>query len=451
MFSRLSFLFLMYYVAVGMTQPQNRFVFLHPFRIAQLAFLIAAFFHILAVMQEEKPLIRFGPATIVSLILLFWGFIAQYFGPMIAHTGWNGYLDQLVKSCIAVILLEATATNIYRVWAVMGTILLSTLWWMKAGLRLGTAGATYAGDRIMGPAVSMVENPNGYAFFTCVTIVVYLYFYQQYTNKYLKIGFLAMAIASIWIVFNTGSRTGMVMLVAMAFFLFPKYGGQHKIALLVTVALIPTILGTVGAMNMERFRTIPDSIRAFISGEELSLDQTVGADDHSAVERKLKNRDTWALIKDYPILGAGMNPSNSEMASRGYGFATGQVHNELLMAGRQMGFLGMGLYLAMLGITFQRGWKVQNYARKWWPAMADLGWSFKMMAAIILVGGQFNPMPWNTYTMVLMGAASALWMNLQNGWIYPDDMVGISAPQPVTNNTSVATAPAMANATMPKW
>ena len=430
MFSRLSFLFLLYYVAIGMTQPQNRFLFLYPFRIAQLAFIIALVFHIMAVMQEEKPLIRFGPATIIACILLVWGMIAQYFGPMIAGTHWNGYIDQLVKSCLAVILLEATALNIYRVWAVMGTILLSTLWWMKAGLRLGTAGATYAGDRIMGPAVSMVENPNGYAFFTCVTIVVYLYFYQQYKNKYLKMGFLAMAIASIWIVFNTGSRTGMVMLVAMAFFLFPKYGGKHKVALLVTIALIPLLLGSIGAMNMERFRTIPDSIRAFWSGEELDLGMTTGADDHSAVERKLKNRDTWALIKDYPFLGAGMNPSSSEMANRGYTYATGQVHNELLMAGRQMGFLGVALYLSMLVVTFQRGWKVQRYAKGWWPAMADLGWSFKMMALIILVGGQFNPLPWNTYTMVLLGAASALWMNLQRGMIYPDSLAGLSVSQP---------------------
>lgn len=443
MFSRISYLFLMYYIAIGMTQPQNRFVFLHPFRIAQLAFLFAFGFHILAVMQEEKPLVRFGPATILASCLLFWGMIAQYFGPMIAHTAWNGFIDQLVKSCLAVILLEATATNIYRVWAVIGTILLSTLWWVKAGLRLGSAGATYAGDRIMGPAVSMVENPNGYAFFTCVTMVIYLYFYQQYTNKYLKLGFLGLAIASIWIVFNTGSRTGMVMLIAMSFFLFPKYGGQHKVALLVIIAAIPLILGSVGAMNMERFRTIPDSIRAFISGEELALDQTTGADDHSAVERSLKNRDTWALIRDYPILGAGMNPSNSQIANRGYTYATGQVHNEMLMAGRQMGLLGIGFYLGMLFLIFERGWRVQRYAKKWWPAMADLGWTFKMSAAIILVGGQFNPLPWNTYTMVLLGAASALWMNLQRGMIYPDNLVGLSVPQSV-GDSAVEAAPPVA-------
>lgn len=419
MFSRLAYLFMLYYVAIGMTQPQNRFIFLYPWRIAQLAFIIAIGFHVLSVMQEEQPFLRFGPATKLSLVLLCWGLIAQYYGPLVTNTAWNGYIDQLVKSCVAVILLEATATNIYRVWAVQGTILLSTLWWLKAGLRLGTAGATYAGDRIMGPAVSMVENPNAYAYFTCVTIAVYLYFYQQYKNKYLKLGFLAMALASVWIVFNTGSRTGMVLLVAMGFFLFPKYGGQHKVALLVIIAAVPLFLSTVGVMNIERFRTIPDSFRAFISGEELSLEQTVGADDHSAVERKLKNRDTWALIKVYPLIGVGMNP-NQSLYGPEFTYAQGQVHNEVLMAGRQMGLPGMAMYLAMLFILFQRGWKVQRYAKGWWPAMSDLGWTLKLQALIIFVGGMFNPLPWNTYTMVLMGAASALWLNLEEGRIEPE-------------------------------
>lgn len=425
MFHRLAYLFMLYYVVIGMTQPQNRFLFLYPFRIAQLAFIIAMIFHVMAFLQEERPLLRFGPATKLCLFLIPWGLMAQYFGPLVTNTAWNGYIDQLIKSAVAVILLEATATNIYRVWGVYGAILASTLWWLKAGLRLGTAGAVYAGDRIMGPAVSMVENPNAYAYFTCVTIIVYLYFYQQSKNKYLRLAFLAFTLASIWIVFNTGSRTGMVLLVAMSVFLFPKYGGQHKVALLLIVAATPLFLSTVGVMNIERFRTIPDSIRSFMSGEELDINMAAaeGADAHSAVERSLKNRDTWALIQMYPLMGVGMRP-NESLYPGDLPQARGQVHNEMLMAGRQMGFPGMAMYLTMLGIMFHCGLRVQRYAKKWWPAMSDLGWSLKLQALVILVGGQFNPLPWNTYTMVLFAAASVLWLNLQEEQIYPEGYAG---------------------------
>ena len=271
----------------------------------------------------------------------------------------------------------------------------------------------------MGPHVAMVENPNAYAYFTCVTIGVYLYFYQQYHNKYLKGAFLAMALASVWIVFNTGSRTGMVVLLFMAIFLLPKYGARHKMALIVIALATPLLLGTVGAMNIERFRTIPDSARAFFRGE-VGRDLTgLDADGHSAAERSLKNQDTWRLIKRYPLLGVGMRPDRS-LFTGPYTYASGQVHNELLMAGRQMGFPGLALYLTMLFILFQRGLKVQRYAKDWWPAMSDLGWTFKLQALVIAVGGFFNPLPWNTYTMVLVASASALWMNLQEGRIYPE-------------------------------
>lgn len=281
----------------------------------------------------------------------------------------------------------------------------------------------------MGPAVSMVENPNAYAYFTCVTIAVYLYFFQQYKNKYMKIAFLGMALASVWIVLNTGSRTGVVILLFMALFLFPKYGGKHKVALLVIIAAMPLILGSIGAMNIERFKTIPESALNFFRGD-VSRDLTnLNPDAHSAVERSLKNEDTWRLIMAYPILGAGMNPDQGLYSGR-FPFATGQVHNEILMAGRQMGILGMILYSAMLIIMFQRGLRVQHYAAGWWPAMSDLGWTFKLQALVVAVGGFFNPLPWNTYTMVLMASASALWLNLEEGRVYPETVVDESEAQP---------------------
>jgi hypothetical protein len=437
MFSRLAFLFLLFYVAVGMTQPHNRFLFLYPFKLAQLCFILGAGFHLLSVMNEEKPLIRLGPATILCLILMPWGLIAQYYGPLVTDTSWNGMIDQIIKSGLAVILLEATALNIYRIWAVYATILISTLWWLKAGMRLGAAGATISGDRIMGPAVSMVENPNAYAYFTCVTILVYLYFYQQHPKKLFRYAFLGMALVSVWIVLQTGSRSGFLVLIAAGLFVLPKYGGKYKVALLVAAVASPLLLGTVGAMNIERFKTIPDSIRSFLSGEQLNLDQAAaeGADAHSAVERKLKNRDTWRVIRRYPIIGTGMK-ANDGLYADDETYARGMVHNELLQAGRQMGFPGMAMYLAMITILFNRGLKVERYARGWWPAMADLGWTMKLQAMIIFVGGQFNVLPWNTYTMVLMASASALWMNLQEGRLSVDGEAGL----PVTAGPAKAPA-----------
>lgn len=55
-------------------------------------------------------------------------------------------------------------------------MMMATLWWIKGGVRLSMSGATYAGDRLLGPASSLVENPNAFAYMMCVFIPLYLFF-----------------------------------------------------------------------------------------------------------------------------------------------------------------------------------------------------------------------------------------------------------------------------------
>jgi hypothetical protein len=66
---------------------------------------------------------------------------------------------------------------------------LATLWWMKGGLAACRRPAPIMpGDRLMGPAVSLIENPNGFAFMMALMIPIYLYFYQNAKNKWLQAG-----------------------------------------------------------------------------------------------------------------------------------------------------------------------------------------------------------------------------------------------------------------------
>lgn len=413
MFARLAFLLTLFYVTILLTQPQNRFIFLHPFRIANLAMVIAIGCHIMSVLAENRPLIRLGPATRVSLALIFFGLIAQYFGALQPDTSWNGEIDNLIKVCVVAIMIEVTCTSIQRVWAVQATVLLSALWWLKAGVRLSAAGVTYGGgDRIMGPGVSIVDNPNTFAYLLGLIIPVYLYFYHQSPQKYMKLLYLFGALVGVYSAINTGSRTGIIVLSVMGLFLIWRYARKQIVSLIVIVVAGYTILGMTGQMNIERFKTIPDSMRSFFAREDVSLEQAQGADEHSAIERRLKNRDTWALIKEYPIFGIGMMPSESLYGDR-FPFARGFVHNEMLKAGKQMGVIGMGLYLSIIFILMRNGHWVQRKAGTWWPSLADLGWTFKLQGLVILVGGQFATQPWNPFFFVLAGAASALWPLVQ--------------------------------------
>jgi hypothetical protein len=399
--------FLLWFICILYTQPQNRFYFLYPFHIADICVAGAVGCHILACGQDGRPIVRFGPGTILTLMLIMVALVAQYMGACQVNTGWNSCIDILMKASVVLLLTEAMCTTIRRVWIVQAVVLFATIWWVKAGLRLSAAGATYAGDRIMGPAVSMVANPNGFAYMMGVVIPVYLYFYQQSGNKWLKWVFLALALSAVYIILQTGSRTGYLLLIVMAIAVLPKYGSQHKVALVAIGAGIFFASSYVGVLNIERFKSIPNAIAHFLEGGEQDPREAPDQDAQSAQERSMKNRDTWRLIKAYPM-GVGMLPDEGLFGEE-YPYAVGQVHCEILMAGRMMGFPGMMVYAGMLALVVINGWRVEQHCRGWWPAVADLGWTLRIQAFGFAVGGFFSPLPFNTPMMILVACASALW------------------------------------------
>lgn len=406
--ARWAFRFLLWYIAILCVQPQNRFLFLYPLRIANFSILTAAVLHFMSSAQEGRPFIRFGPATITALLLLFFSFISLHAGVFQASSAWNGDIDIIFKNSFVLILVEAMAWNVQRVWAIQATLFFSTLWWVKGGLRLAAAGATYSGDRLMGPSVSLIENPNGFAYLMTVMIPLYLYFYQKASNRLVRWGSLACAISAVYIVLETGSRTGLLALIAVGVFLVPKYGAKYKRALIIGGIAFAMFFPLIGAKNIERFKTIPESIRSFLGGAKEEVDVAeMTQDEQSAWERKMKNRHTWNLIKDYPAFGVGISASDEFLWEK-YPYATGQVHNEILYAGKQMGFIGIGLYVSFMSILFISALRVQRMAKGWWEEISDLGWTFKMQAIVFIVGGFFSPIPWNPIYLALVGASSAL-------------------------------------------
>ena len=187
---------LLWYLCVMLVQPQNRFTFLWPLHIADISFIAAVGLHVASCLETQRPLVRMGPATILAFSLLFFAALSQHFGAYQISPAWNSNLDVLVKNTLLLILVEAMATSVERVWAVQMTTLFCTLWWVKGGLRLSALGATYSGDRLMGAAVSLIENPNGFAYMMCVFLPLYLYAYQQAPKKWQKGAFLACALSA---------------------------------------------------------------------------------------------------------------------------------------------------------------------------------------------------------------------------------------------------------------
>ena len=101
-----AFRFLLWYICVLLVQPQNRFTFLWPLRIANLSFLIATGLHILSCLEAQKPLLRLGPATLMAFALLFFATLSQHFGVYQISPAWNTYLDIIVKNSLLLIMVS---------------------------------------------------------------------------------------------------------------------------------------------------------------------------------------------------------------------------------------------------------------------------------------------------------------------------------------------------------
>lgn len=399
-----AFRFLLWYICVLLVQPQNRFTVLWPLHIANVSFIAAVVLHLLACIRDKRPVLRLGPATGFGLAVLFFAFVANYGSPYQAVHEWNPFFDFLVKNALLMLMVEAMCTTERRVWVVQMTSLVCTLWWLKAGLRLSAAGATYSGDRMMGAAVGLIENPNSFAYMMCLFLPLYLYAFEATRRKWLKWCFMAGALVGVYIVFQTGSRTGLVTLIALGFFSIPHFRRFRLKNVLLAAVAIMLIIPLTGEQNIKRFKTIPQSVASFF-GKKAVQDGPLNQDQQSSEERKAKNRDTWKLVKAHPLFGVGFTTRSEILVA--YPMSRGQVHCEILMAGKQMGFIGMGLYAGILVMAFVLGLRIQRtYAN--WPEVGTLGWVFCMQSLLILVGGSFCPQPWHPPMMVLAGSASAL-------------------------------------------
>ena len=396
-----------------MVQPQVRFPIFYTLHIADLCVMTCVGLHVLSAMQEGRSLLRFGIATKLGLALVVVSLASLYMGPLQTSHEWNAYIDIVVKNVLIMVLMEAMCWNVQRVWAVLMTIMIASVWWEKAGVRLSAMGATYgSGSRIMGAGAGLVENPNSFAYMMCVLIPLYAYFNITAKDKWTKRIFLAALLMAAYIVIQTGSRAGFLALVVGGGVVALHYGRKQFMTLFMAGIGVVILLNFVDAGNIERIKTIQNSINEFFSGETKARDE-MDQDELSADDRKNKNRDTWRLIKAYPLFGVGINANQSLYAER-FPFATGQTHCEILLAGRQMGFIGMGLYVGFISIILFGGLKLRKRMIKaHWGEVAEQGWMFFCVGIMFIVGGAFAPSVWNAMMMFFCGACSSLLLNFK--------------------------------------
>ena len=362
-----------------------------------------------------------GPATKLTLVLMGLALMTHYWNPHQQSPAWNTEIDGILKVGLVIILLEAQIDSVYKAAAILGSLAAGTLWWIKGGVRLASSGATLTGDRLMGVNVTIIHNPNYFAYLMVLMIPLYYYFYTMHRHSKLRFVFLGMMGGAAFIALSTGSRSGFLCLVTACALMMPHWMKESRE--LITYGLVGGFLamGAIGASNIDRFKSITNSINQIFnpSAYEVPEDRMAQLDDMSGVSRWTKARDTMIMIMRYPLLGVGTKPKSYTYA--GLPRAKGKVHNEILMAGRQMGVPGLIIYYLLLYLPYKYGRSIYKYCKESWPEVAMLGWVMCVMVAVIVVGGMFSPSAFHYPHMLLFVTSAGVWAHVKNMGLAPQD------------------------------
>jgi hypothetical protein len=414
-----SFRFILFFLLILFTQPHFRFTFLIPFRLGDITFGGGVVLHVFDCISKGKKLIRLSPVTKLCLLLMTLAALSNFFNINAHSTAWNPLTDSIFKVCLVVMILDAQTDTVYRASAITAVLAVGTLWWIKGGVRLASAGASWgSGDRLMGANVSIIQNPNDFAYLTAFFLPVYFLFFQISKQRYIKMACLACFLAGSYIVLETGSRTGFLCMLTVFGFYFPVFRSQHRPFLIAAIAGLVFMLGLVSVggaglvseSNIKRIAGIGNLIIEIFdpekakSEEEMTLVEKDDAD--SGRIRYKKAAATFALILKHPLMGVGPHP-RLDVLEDNY-LLYGMVHTEALVAGRLMGIPGIILYLTTLYLPFRWGRDVRRMTANTWPQLYNFAYALQAQALVILVGGAFSPSVFNFPHMTMFVVSGAI-------------------------------------------
>jgi probable O-glycosylation ligase (exosortase A-associated) len=203
--------------------------------------------------------------------------------------------------------------------------------------------------RVYGPPGSMIADNNDFGLALNMMLPVFFFLTLSEERPWVRRFFGFLFIATIPAIFCTYSRGALVGLISVGVLLFMRLGLRHRV-ILIPVAGLAILLVALAAPEAWKQRMDPTR---------------EGALDKSAQERL----DSWEysrrLAYDYPITGGGFATFTSELYPRyaPIGAAVLGPHSVYFGLLAEHGFVGLGLYLALVTSCFSRARGLIKQAR----------------------------------------------------------------------------------------
>lgn len=221
-------------------------------------------------------------------------------------------------------------------------------------LRGAIFGVRTAGEsRVWGPPDSFLSDNNGFALALNVCLAILFYLALSESRTWLRVSLWLLFVSGVAAVMLTYSRGGLLGLGVVVLMLAWK--SHHKIlsaAALVVVAL--AVVSFAPAAWMER-------MNRFMKGD---LDQT-------ANQRLVAWETAWRFSKDYPIMGGGFDALPNVAVFQRYqprplpgDLVSCGPHSIYFQLLADQGFVGLFLFLALVGACFWTLFRIRRQARQ---------------------------------------------------------------------------------------
>jgi putative inorganic carbon (HCO3(-)) transporter len=288
---------------------------------------------------------------------------ALYPGP--SYERWETLMKTILMAFLIPVLFHKKEDLRLLIWVLVVSI---AYYGVKGGLwTLATGGEA----RVYGPSGSYIEDNNSVAI--AIVMMIPLMRYLQLTSQHRSIRWVLVAMMILCGVAILGTYSRGALLAATAMGLFLWWKGRHKLPVFFVVLLaLPVALASMPGKWFERMETIK------------AYDQ-----DSSASMRLNSWATMWNLAKDRPLVGGGFEVATPEVYGRyspDPAFPPQVAHSIYFQALGEHGFIGLTLYLVLLGALWSKAGTLIRLAREQ-PAL-DLGWArdFSLMMQVALIG-----------------------------------------------------------------
>lgn len=341
--------------------------------------------------SKESKRIPWSTISVLLVLLLCWTGLTTFTAvlPDAAWRKWQEFAKVLIMVFATLVLVNNRERMHWLVWMVVVSL---GFYGLKGGLFTILRGGS---NHVLGPAGSFIADNNALALALCMTLPFMRYLQLHSTRKWVRVGLgISMLLTSVSVL-GTYSRGGLIGLAVIAVALLVKSRKR------LTILLVFVVVGSVAwnfmpAQWMDRMGTLQDA-RQTDSGE--TRIQSWQFSTNVALHRSL--------------LGGGFDVYQSDLMWQRFGpeGATPRaVHSIYFRILGEQGFPGLGLFLALLFVSWRNCSLVRRHTRK----RPDLRWAFDLASmlqvslAAFMVSGALLPMSYFDLSYQLMALSAVL-------------------------------------------